>query len=173
MERVKRRPLAARFDRQCQPARLFSKHPARLSVVFRRGREARNALMNTEQQAEQVAKQLDKHLDAYPHLAERVHRQLLIALHTRGIATIDSIQDRAQRMSGHGVRGGTDPNQTERDRWDESARTTAEAIIREYVCKHFTVADVDDLVNLSLKREEVHSLEDVANLASVSFRQHT
>jgi hypothetical protein len=123
-------------------------------------------------QAARVAQRLDAHLFVHPHLAERIHRELLMALHHRGIAGIDTIQDEARRRAGETTREVLDdPNQPQRDRWDEHERRLVEQITREYVCRHFTTADVDDLVNLTLKREEVHNLEQVANLANVSFRE--
>ncbi|MFQ5413905.1 MAG: PEP/pyruvate-binding domain-containing protein [Phycisphaerae bacterium] len=128
--------------------------------------------MNDASVAAQVARRLEDHLLNYPQLAERIHRQLLIALHTRGIVTIDSIQDQAQRDAGSDPPSvNDDPNQAERDRWDDNARDSAERIVKAYVTTHFTVDDVDDLVNLTVKREGVHSLEDVANLPNVSHRQ--
>ncbi|MHC4698674.1 MAG: PEP/pyruvate-binding domain-containing protein [Planctomycetota bacterium] len=122
--------------------------------------------------ATQVANRLDEHLRTYPHLSERIYRELLMALHRQGIASIDEIHDEARtRTGGTGddLRG--DPNQAERERWDEQERACVDQITREYACKHLSVADIDDLVNLTLKREKVHSLELVADLSGVSFRE--
>ncbi len=122
--------------------------------------------------ASEVEGVLDAHLRAHPYLTERIHRELLMALHRGGIATIDSIHDEARRRAGEAAAEVIDdPNQAQRVRWDQSQRELVEQITREYVCRHFTAADVDDLVNLTLKREEVHNLEHVANQANVSFRE--
>ncbi|MCH7595903.1 MAG: pyruvate, phosphate dikinase [Planctomycetes bacterium] len=119
-----------------------------------------------------VARRLDEHRQALPQLAERIHRELLMELHRRGIATIDNIHDAARRQLGEQLsEAAGDPNQAERDRWDERERELVEQITREYVCQHFTIADVDDLVNLTLKREEIYNLEIVANQTNVSFRE--
>ncbi len=129
-------------------------------------------MTNDPETAAEVAARLDEHLEGQPHLAERTLRQLLIALHTRGIATFDGIHDEARALAGQDAQGiDDDPNQAQRDRWDERQRQLVERLTRQYVHEHFTVAEVDDLVNLTLKREEVESLENVANQANVSFRE--
>ena len=121
-----------------------------------------------------VAERLDEHLRLRPHFAERIHRELLMALHQRGIATIDSIHDEARLRAGQDARVNLDdPNQAERDRWDERERELVEEITREHVVRHFALADIDDLVNLTLKREEVQSLEYVATQTHVTFRELT
>ena len=119
-----------------------------------------------------VADRLAEHLRMRPHLTERILRELLMELHRRGIATIDSIQDEARRLTGHIGRDDLeDPNQPERDRWDAQERLLVEEITRGYVCKHFSVADIDDLVNLTIKRDEVHNLEHIASTAKPTFRE--
>ncbi len=129
-------------------------------------------MTNNNDDAGQIADRLDEHLRTYPHLSERIYRELLTALHRRGIATIDSIHDEARARAGQaGDDARSDPNQTERERWDEQERAHVDQITREYTCQHLSVADVDDLVNLTLKREKVHSLELVAELGNVSFRE--
>ncbi|MCH8253223.1 MAG: hypothetical protein IID36_12295, partial [Planctomycetes bacterium] len=128
--------------------------------------------MTDEQPPTTVLERLDELLDTYPNLAERIYRQLLIALHTRGVVSIDGIQDEALRKAGVPAPPQTaDPNRAERDRWDERVRATVEQITRDYLADHFEVREIEDLVNLTIKREEVHSLEDVANSSNVSFRQ--
>lgn len=120
----------------------------------------------------QIADHLDRHIRARPHLAERIHRELLMELHRRGIVTIDRLQDEAHQRAGLSARPNLeDPNQTERARWDENEKLAVEEVTREYVCNHFTIPDIDDLVNLTLKRDEVHNLENVATMANVSFRE--
>lgn len=119
-----------------------------------------------------VAQRLDEHLARCPALAERIYRELLMELHHRGIATIDHIHDEARRRTGEALHDArTDPNEAERDRWDDKEREHAEKITREHVQREFTPEDVDELVNLTLKREEVQSLENVAAMANVSFKE--
>jgi hypothetical protein len=119
-----------------------------------------------------VEQRLDAHLAAHPHLSERLYRQLMVALHTRGVISIDAIHDLARTEAGRTLPPTQeDPNRPERDRWDERERNLVESITRTYFCEHFTAAELDDIVNLVLKREEVSSLENVATLAGVNFRR--
>ncbi len=122
--------------------------------------------------AETIRDRLEEHLRLRPHLSERIHRELLMELHRRSVATIDSIHDEARRRAGEKQREILDdPNQPERDRWDDRERELVEEITREFVNEHFSAADIDDLVNLTLKREEVESLEYVSTQTNVSFRE--
>jgi pyruvate, water dikinase len=121
-----------------------------------------------------VIERLDDHLRTRPNLSERIYRELMMELHRRGHATVDDIQDEGRRRMGlaeQTVRGDEDPNQAQRPRLDESERLRIEQVTRELVARHFTIADIDDLVNLTLKREEVHSLENVANRGDITFRE--
>ncbi len=119
-----------------------------------------------------VTRYLDEHLTLRPHFAERIHRELLMCLHRRGIAGIDSIHDEARRRAGLTTDDRPDdPNQAARDRWDERQRQLVEEITREYIGEHFTLADVDDIVNLTLKREEVQNLEFIATQGNATFRE--
>ena len=129
-------------------------------------------MVNDPDSAAKVEARLDEHQRTRPHLAERIHRELLMELHRRGIATINAIHDQARKKLGElPFEHGRDPNLAERDRWNERERELIEQITRDYVCRHFSIADIDDLVNLTLKREEVYALEIVANRADVSFRE--
>lgn len=119
----------------------------------------------------EVLLRLEDHLRRYAHLAERIHRQLLISLHQKGVVTVDAIQDEARTRLGQSTEVLHDPNQAERERLDDQERLLVEQITRDLVSRNFTVDEVDDLVNLALKREEVHSLEKIANLVNVSFRE--
>lgn len=119
-----------------------------------------------------VAERLDSHLSLRPQLSERIYRELLMELHKRGVATIDNIHDDARRRAGKSMSDlRTDPNEAERDRWDERVRHHVDEITRELVIEHFSAGDVDDLVNLTLKREEVQNLENIANVTNVSFKE--
>ncbi|MFQ5473492.1 MAG: PEP/pyruvate-binding domain-containing protein, partial [Dehalococcoidia bacterium] len=128
-------------------------------------------MTDNDEQHDAVIRRLDHHLRAYPHLSERIYREILVSLHTQGIVSIDSIHDEARARAGQDnddIR--TDPNQAERDRWDERQRFFVDQITREHAREHLTEADIDDIVNLTIKREKVQSLELVANLGNVSFK---
>ncbi|MEK6799646.1 MAG: PEP/pyruvate-binding domain-containing protein [Planctomycetota bacterium] len=119
-----------------------------------------------------VAVRLADHLRARPHLGERVYRELIMEIHRRGIATIDGIQDQARsRLGAPPIVADDDPNQAERSRWNERERMLVEEITRDLVCANFSIADIDDLVNLTLKRDEVYNLEILATRNNVTFRE--
>lgn len=118
-----------------------------------------------------VIERLEHHLREYPHLIETIYRTIMIALHKRGVVTIDTIQDQARARLGKQVVQPRDHNVAEDDRWSEQERQIVEQITREYTGEHFTPADIDDLVNLTMKRDEVHSLENVVNKPGVTFRE--
>ncbi|RME40713.1 MAG: pyruvate, phosphate dikinase [Planctomycetota bacterium] len=124
-----------------------------------------------EEPAPSVAARLDEHLRRHPRISERLHRELLMELHRRGFVTVDAVEDETRRRAGESAEVIDDPNQVQRDRLGERERELMEQIIREYAARHFTIDEIDDLVNLTLKREEVQSLEYVAALANVSFRE--
>ncbi|MHC5111851.1 MAG: PEP/pyruvate-binding domain-containing protein [Planctomycetota bacterium] len=129
-------------------------------------------MSNTSEQASEVLQRLDQQLVKHPHLAEAIHRALLIALHKRDIVGIDAIQDQAMKLSGNGNESlAYDPNQAERDRWSDDDRKHVAQITREYVGKHFTVNELDRLVMLTEKRREIQSLETAANQATITFGQ--
>ncbi len=117
---------------------------------------------------------LQEALRRYPQLADRIHRALLIALHQQGICTIDEIYDRARRRA----RREEEPEPTANDssdniaterRWDRLERRFVGEVIRELTVEHLSPDEVDDLINLTLKREQVRTLEEIANLSTVSF----
>lgn len=114
---------------------------------------------------------IKERLTQHPLLEERIYRQLLIALHTRGIVTIDQINREAREKAGSTPHIMTDnPNAPADHRMDDAHLQIANELIRDYACHNLTVAQVQDLINLVLKREEAQSLAEVANLPSVSFR---
>lgn len=129
---------------------------------------------NDPQLQQELRHRLDEHLRLRPDLAERVHRELLMELHRRGIASIDGINDEARRLAGAAVRDAQDdPNQPAGDRWGDRERSLIEQITAEYVCRFFPLSDLDDIVNLAMKRDQVQTLEYVATQAHVSYRELT
>ncbi len=118
-----------------------------------------------------TACRLDEHLRLRPELSARIHRELLMELHRREIATIDRIHDVARSRIGRPASAAESPNQAERDRWDAAERVEVESITREFVSTHFSPADIDELVGVALKRDEVHNLETIANQPNVTFRE--
>ena len=144
------------------------------------------------------AQRLAQHLRHRPDLTESIYRQLLLALHSEGILTIDRAygEARARVDQQHTA---TDTTQTPNDGhppappaadaggdtvvhaafFDEPPRPDAlhsaeqaslAALIEEAASRHFSAERIDELVDLALKRERVHRLEEVANRGDVSFQ---
>jgi pyruvate,water dikinase len=117
-----------------------------------------------------------KHLEAtlarFPDLRERIVRALLIALHSRGIITLEAIHGEAQQQSagddGTGC-GDPDASKPAGRRWDAGERRAIAVLVKEHAARHFSREEIDDLVNLTRKREEAESLEEMANLPTVSL----
>ena len=123
---------------------------------------------------EDSAERLDQHLTLYPHLADRIFRQLLVALHERGVVTIDHIYDEARRLGGD-FDGFADQhtgnyNNAGMPKGTKTEREIVHELTHDIVVKHFRPSEIDEFVNLTLKREEADKLRGIVTLASVSFR---
>ena len=124
-----------------------------------------------DDQQQRVAACLDEHLKRHPRMADRIFRQLLVALHAREIVTIDQVYHEARRRAGRPAAPlGQGPNEPTGYRAAQDEQPLVEQITREYVVKHLSEADVNDMVNLAIKREEAHRLGVIAELLVVSFR---
>ena len=64
-----------------------------------------------------------------------------------------------------------DPNQAERSRWNGRERDARGGDHPRPGVRGFSIADIDDLVNLTLKRDEVYNLEILATRNNVTFRE--
>jgi len=113
---------------------------------------------------------LEEHLTVYPYLAERILRQLLVELHARNLVDIDKIYHEARSGPDAAPAGTTNPNEAEAPRGDSAERMRVNEIVKRATSEHLTTREIDDLVNLTLKREEADNLRAIASLASVSFR---
>ncbi|MBD3335022.1 MAG: hypothetical protein GF355_05860, partial [Candidatus Eisenbacteria bacterium] len=95
-------------------------------------------------------------------------RALLIALHSRGVVSINEIHRQARA----GRPPQTDPEAGDNvqlaRRWDEEEKQRIHDITLEHAAGALSRADVDDLVNLTRKREEAQTLEEIASLQTVS-----
>jgi hypothetical protein len=119
---------------------------------------------------EESRRRIDSGLEAQPHLVARVHRALMILLHSRGIMTVDTIHARARDQ-------GTPPppsasvehNVQVAARWGDLEKTRVQEIIWDEAARAFTPDEIDDVLNLARKREEARTLEEIANLSTVSF----
>jgi hypothetical protein len=119
---------------------------------------------------EESRRRIESGLAAHPHLVARVHRALLILLHSRGIVTVDAIHARARDQGTRSSRAETvEDNIQIASRWDDREKRLVQEITREEAARAFTPEEIDDVVNLALKREEARTLEEIANLSTVSF----
>lgn len=124
--------------------------------------------------ASPTAERLEEHLTLYPHLADRILRQLLVVLHEQGIISIDRIYDEARRRAGNVEQDqSTDadnPNVMAAPRGDQTERDVVQSITRRYAADRLRPQEIDEIVNLTLKREEADKLRAIVSLQSVSFR---
>lgn len=111
---------------------------------------------------------LDGYLARYPHLLDRIIRQLQVALHEKGAISIDDLYEKARGEQGES--GAGNPNVAEAPRGDEAERAAVNRLTRWYAGQHLSVLEIDDLVNLALKREEADKLRAIVSLSTVSFR---
>jgi len=114
---------------------------------------------------------LDGLLARYPELRKRLAQALLIELHGRGVASIDVIHREAHERRGVPLdrAGAGDDNAPMAQRWDEEEQSVMHAIVLERAAAAFDREELADLVNLTRKREEAQSLQEIANLSAVSF----
>ncbi|HPF40408.1 MAG TPA: PEP/pyruvate-binding domain-containing protein [Phycisphaerae bacterium] len=121
-----------------------------------------------------TAERLEEHLTLYPHLADRILRQLLVVLHEQGVISIDTIYDEARRQTGNIDAGRTtdadNPNVMAAPRGDQTERDVVQSITRKYAAERLRPQEIDEIVNLTLKREEADKLRAIVSLQSVSFR---
>lgn len=113
---------------------------------------------------------LDEHLTLHPHLVDRILRQLLIELHERGAVSIERIYDEARVAAGNTASTSDNPNVAEAPRGDQRERDLVNELTRRYAAAHFSAHEIDEIVNLALKREEADKLRAIVSLGSLSFR---
>jgi len=117
------------------------------------------------------ADRLDDLLTVHPHLEERILRQLLVELHERGAVSIDQVYDEARAAAGNEARlAAENPNVAEAPRGDVRERQLVNDFTKKHAAAHFAPHEIDDMVNLALKREEADKLRAIVSLNTVSFR---
>jgi hypothetical protein len=119
---------------------------------------------------EESRRRIEAGLESQPHLVARVHRAFLILLHSRGIVTVDAIHARARAdKMPPGPADTVEDNIQIASRWDDQAKRRVQEITWEEAARAFTPDEIEDVLNLALKREEARTLEEIANLSTVSF----
>jgi hypothetical protein len=116
-------------------------------------------------------RRIDIGLAAHPHLVARVNRALMILLHSRGIVTVDAIHARARdQVTPSSPSDLVEDNVQVASRWDTQEKGRVQEIVWDEAARAFSPDEIDDVLNLALKREEARTLEEIANLSTVSFR---
>ncbi len=116
---------------------------------------------------------LKQQLDAYPALRERILRAFLVSLHNSNIVTVDAMYEKARNHVRQRVEETSkvpDDNIQIATRWDVEERKAIQDFTVEYVANALSRDDIDDIVNLTRKREEAQSISEIAVLPSMSFR---
>jgi hypothetical protein len=120
-----------------------------------------------------IKKTVREGLKRYPDLVGRVFQQFLILLHSRGIISIDEIYQRvdrrkAARLNRLSLKKFSDNIHTP-SRWTKKEEVAIQRVVMQAVAVHFTQAEVEDVIRMVVRREEVKNLEDLARLHNVSF----
>ena len=110
-------------------------------------------------------------LAAWPELADRIARQLLIVLHSEGLVSIDAVYEEARAAAGQSAAAPADdnPNRPGAAPWSALEREA----VREAVIRHaktlMTPERVQSVIDVVRRREEADGLESIASLPDVSF----
>jgi hypothetical protein len=108
---------------------------------------------------------------AWPELADRITRQLLIVLHSEGLVSIDAVYDEARAAEGQAaaVPADDNPNRPGAAPWSAVEREAVrEAVVRHAKSK-LSPERVQAVIDAVRRREEADGLESIASLPDVSF----
>jgi pyruvate,water dikinase len=107
----------------------------------------------------------------HPTLASRFLRSLLINLHGKGIVTLEEVQRQADESLEEAQKraAAADDNAPVAIRLDEEQRRRVQELTIAYAANHLTSDEIDDVLNITRKRDEAMNLEEIANLSTVSF----
>lgn len=109
------------------------------------------------------------YINENPHLKDNLFRQLLIALHTRQIVTIDQIyaeangtEKRATSQFDHNVAKGS--------RWDKEEKDRIHNVTLEYAENNLTKDDIETIVTLTQRKDAFKALEAILSMPNVTFK---
>ena len=124
----------------------------------------------SESRASTEAK-LREHLVAWPELADRIARQLLIVLHSEGLVSIDAVYDEARAAAGHGEAAPAEdnPNRPGAAPWSVSEREAVRDAVVRHAAALLTAERIETVIAGVRRREEAEGLESIASLPDVSF----
>ncbi len=118
-----------------------------------------------------IRQRIDAQREEYKHLANHIDRQFLITLHQRNIVSIDKMHEEVRALAGKApLPASMDHNQAEGEKLSADEHEWLVSRTYDYVCKHLSEDDVDQIINLTIKRDVVRELDDFAKLASVSTK---
>ncbi len=107
----------------------------------------------------------------HPTLASRFLRSLLITLHGKGIVTLEEVQRQADESLREAQEraAAADDNAPVAIRLDEEQRRRVQELTIAYAARQLTTDEIDDVLNITRKRDEAMNLEEIANLSTISF----
>lgn len=110
-------------------------------------------------------------LEAFPELADRIARQLLIVLHSEGLISINEVYDEARAESGQSVRAPDDdnPNRPGAGPWSAGDRVAVRDTVLQHAAALLSPERVQTVIDGVRRRDEAESLESIASLPDVSF----
>ncbi len=110
-----------------------------------------------------------EYLKTYPHLEEKLYRQLLILLHSRNIVKIDRIYAEAQQLAKEILQHQKEKGETANISPPDE-RVLVHQVTLKYAVEHLTEEDINQVASLTLRRDASQALEDILSLPDVSFR---
>lgn len=122
--------------------------------------------MSTRSEAErtEVRAYLEEQFEAHAGLIDKVTRQILLEMHSKGLVSVDNIFDELKSLADDEP----NPNRPSLNPWDEAGRERVIELVKEHAASHLTKADIDDVFNLARKRSEAKALVDYASLIGIS-----
>jgi hypothetical protein len=118
-----------------------------------------------------VRAHIQRLLAEHPTLRVRFLRSLLITLHSKGVVSLEEVQRQADEsvIAGNNHTTPGDDNVPLATRLDEAQRRRVQELTIGYAAEHLSIAEIDDVLNITRKRDEAMNLEEIANLSTVSF----
>jgi hypothetical protein len=127
--------------------------------------------MSTAGEAPDTETKLREAFANWPELADRIARQLLIVLHSEGLASIADVFDEARGGAGEASTAPADdnPNRTGAAPWSPLERAAVRETVLRHASERLTPARVQTVIDGVRRRDEAESLESIASLGDVSF----
>ncbi len=108
-------------------------------------------------------------LTTHPTLRVRFLRSLLIAMHSKNVLSLEEVQRQADESVQVNTTQAGDDNVPLATRLDEAQRRKVQELTIDHAARHLSIAEIDDVLNITRKRDEAMNLEEIANLSTISF----